>query len=99
MGIAASLTNAQAASAPLPNLSGTYRCEGSGSVCRSAASFTIKQNGTDLQITDDKGETGTGKLTSDITVTAGPIWNMMGVLSEPDKRTILWSNGASWHKQ
>ena len=99
MGIAASLANAQPASAPLPNLSGTYRCVEGGSVCRLGASFTITQAGADLEIKNDKGETGTGKLTSNITLSAGPIWNMMGVLSETDKHTILWSNGTSWRKQ
>ena len=99
MGIAASLANAQPASPPLPNLTGTYRCEGSVSLCQSGASFTITQAGADLEIKNDKGETGTGKLTSNITLTAGPIWNMNGVIVTPDNRTIQWSNGTSWRKQ
>ena len=99
MGIATSLAHAQPASAPLPNLSGTYRCVEGGSVCRSGTSFTITQAGADLEMKNDKGETGTGKLTSNITLSAGPIWNMNGVIVTPDNRTIQWSNGTSWRKQ
>jgi hypothetical protein len=99
MGVAASIANAQPASPPLPNLGGTYRCEGGASLCQSGASFTVAQSGADLQIKNDKGETGTGKLTSNITLTAGPIWNMNGVIVTPDNRTIQWSNGTSWRKQ
>ena len=99
MGIAASLANAQPASPPLPDLSGTYRCEGGVSLCQSGASFTITQAGADLEIKNDKGEMGTGKLTSNSTLTAGPIWNMLGVIVPPDNRTIQWSNGTSWRKQ
>ena len=95
--VGASLANAEPAS--LPDLSGNYRCDGSDRVCRSGATFTITQSGTDLQIKNDKGDTGTGKLTSNITLTAGPVWNMNGVIITPDNRTIQWSNGTNWRKQ
>ena len=99
LAIGASLTSAQAASTPMPDLSGNYRCEGSARSCVSGTTFTMTQSGTDLQIKNDKGDTGTAKLTSNITLSAGPIWNMFGVITTPDNRTIQWSNGTSWRKQ
>ena len=43
----------------LPNLSGTYRCEGNETTCGwSGSSFTLTQSGSDIQIKNDKGEIG-----------------------------------------
>lgn len=89
-----------AAAEPLPNLNGTYRCEGDPKVCqRSGSTFVVTQSGSDLQIKNEKGETGDGKLTSDISLSVGPIWNMLGVIGSPDNRLIQWSNGTTWRKQ
>src|SRR6185295_14389362 len=86
-------------SAPLPDLSGTYRCEGAETSCAaSGKSFTVTQSGSELEIKNDKGEIGAAKLTSRISLSAGPIWNMFGVLA-PDNRAIQWSNGTTWRKQ
>jgi hypothetical protein len=91
---------AQPASSPLPNLSGAYRCEGDAGACgHSGSTFTVIQSGSDLQIKNEKGEAGDGKLTSNISLSAGPIWNMLGVISSPDNRVIQWSNGTTWRKQ
>ena len=59
----------------------------------------MTQSGSDIQIKNDKGDTGNGKLTSNITLAAGPIWNMLGVIASPDNRVIQWSNGTTWRKQ
>jgi hypothetical protein len=90
----------QPASSSLPNLSGTYRCEGDAAACgRSGSTFTLTQSGSDLQIKNEKGDVGDGKLTSNISLSAGPIWNMLGVISSADNRAIAWSNGTTWRKQ
>jgi hypothetical protein len=49
-----------------------------------------------LQLKSDKGEQGNGRLTSATTVSAGPPWNMLGVLYDGG---IEWSNGTKWRKQ
>jgi hypothetical protein len=89
----------QQTSESLPQLSGTYRCDGGEKICAvSGATFTVTQSGDQLEIKNDKGEIGSAKLTSNISLSAGPIWNMVGVLS-PDNRAIQWSNGTVWRKQ
>ena len=88
---------AQAAQAP--SLAGTFRCGPDAKSCEwSGASFTVTQNGNSLDIKNDKGAVGTGTVTSQISVSAGPPWNMLGTIS-PDARTIDWSNGTQWKKQ
>jgi hypothetical protein len=84
----------------LPNLAGEYRCEGDETACGwSGWTFTVTQSGADLQIKNEKGEIGSGKLTSRITLSAGPIWNMLGTIVSADDSVIQWSNGTSWRKQ
>jgi hypothetical protein len=98
--IAATIVGGVASAEPLPNLNGTYRCEGEPKVCeRSGSTFVVTQSGSDLQIKNEKGETGDGKLTSNISLSVGPIWNMLGVIGVPDNRLIQWSNGTTWRKQ
>jgi hypothetical protein len=97
--IAGSAAVAQPVGASLPDLSGTYRCEGNTEACKSAASFTVTQSGADLQIKTDKGDVGTAKLTSNISISAGPTWNMLGLVMSPDNHAIQWSNGTTWRKQ
>ena len=81
-----------------PNLSGTYRCTPEPSSCDILGqTFTVTQSGNNLDMKSDKGEVGRGTLTSDISLTAGPPWNMHGTIL-PD-RTIQWSNGTKWQKQ
>jgi hypothetical protein len=81
-----------------PKLSGTYRCEPEPSSCQwSGQTFTIDQNGTKLDMKNDKGDIAQGLLSSNITLSVGAPWNMLGVIL-PDKR-IQWSNGTVWHKE
>jgi len=81
-----------------PILSGTYRCTPEPSPCQtSGQTFTVTQSGNNLDFKNDKGEVGRGTLTSDISLTAGPPWNMVGTIL-PD-RAIQWSNGTKWQKQ
>jgi hypothetical protein len=80
------------------NLAGTFRCGPDMKVCQwSGQSFTVTQNGNQLEIKNNKGDQGTAILTSNISVSAGPPWNMLGVIS-PDGKTISWSNGSEWRK-
>ena len=91
------LGTAQAAQAP--NLAGTYRCGPDAKACEwSGASFTVTQNGNALDIKNDKGIAGTATVTSNISLSAGPPWNMLGTISA-DSRAIDWSNGTRWTKQ
>jgi hypothetical protein len=84
----------------LPNLAGTYACEGDETACSwSGFTFTVKQDGADLEIRNEKGEVGNAKLTSPISLSAGPIWNMLGVIVSSDNSVIQWSNGTNWRKK
>jgi hypothetical protein len=78
------------------NVAGTYRCVPEPTRCQTPT-YTVTQNGQMLEL---KGEDGTltgGKMTSNITLSAGPILNANGVIL-PD-RSIQWSNGTHWQKQ
>ena len=84
--------------AQAPNMSGTFRCGPDAKACQwSGDSFTVTQKGEDLDIKNDKGAIGTARLTSAITISAGPPWNMLGTISA-DAKTIEWSNGTQWKK-
>lgn len=80
------------------NLAGSFRCGPDMKVCQwSGQTFTVTQKGNQLEIKNNKGDEGTAILTSNISVSAGPPWNMLGVIS-PDGKTISWSNGSEWRK-
>jgi hypothetical protein len=79
-----------------PNLSGTYRCSPEPAQCQ-APTFSISQTGQTLEIKAENGPIAEGKITSDITVSAGPPWNSIGVVM-PDQ-SIQWSSGTHWRKQ
>jgi hypothetical protein len=84
----------------LPDLAGTYKCEGDETACGwSGWTFTMTQSGSDLEIKNEKGDVGRVKLTSRISLSAGPIWNMLGTIVSPDNSVIQWSNGTTWRKQ
>ena len=88
---------AQAAAANT-NLAGVFHCAPNAKLCQwSGQTFTITQNGNHLAIKNDKGDEGTATVTSNISVSAGPPWNMLGVIS-PDGKQISWSNGTEWHR-
>jgi hypothetical protein len=81
-----------------PNLAGTYRCVPEPSSCQwQEQNPTISQTGATVQLNINKGEFAEGKLTSNITVSAGPPFNSEGLI-RPD-HSIEWSNGTKWLKQ
>jgi hypothetical protein len=59
--------------------------------------LTISQSGPTVELNIDKGEFAEGKLTSKITVSAGPPFNSDGLIM-PD-HSIEWSNGTKWLEQ
>jgi hypothetical protein len=88
--------NAQPAAAT--NFAGTYRCAPEPSSCKnSGQSFTVTQSGNNLELKSDDGDFGQGKLTSNISMSVGGPWNMVGVLLSDGR--IQWSNGTVWSKQ
>jgi len=79
------------------NLAGTYRCTPEPTKCQEQT-YTVTQNGSTLELKDDKGsEIAEAKMTSNITLSAGPIMNSNGLVL-PDN-SIQWSNGTLWRKQ
>lgn len=91
------VVESQAASSN-PTLAGTFQCGPDEKACQwSGKTFTVTQTGNHLDIKNDKGDQGTATLTSAISVSAGPPWNMLGVISN-DGKTISWSNGSLWKK-
>jgi hypothetical protein len=88
-----------AEAAQAPNFAGTYRCGPDAKACQwSGMTFMVTQNGNTLDIKNDKNETGVAMVTSNISISAGPPWNMLGTVSA-DARTIDWSNGTQWRRQ
>lgn len=85
-----------AAQQALPDFSGTYKCVPDHRTCGSP-SFSVSQSGSKLEVTADQGETGSGTVTSGISVTLGPPWNVFGTVL-PD-HSIEWSTGTRWQKQ
>jgi hypothetical protein len=81
-----------------PNLAGTWRCEPEPDPCLTSQTFTVTQSGSKLDLKDEKGNVGQGMLTSNISVSIGPTWNMLGTILQ-DNRVIQWSNGTQWRKQ
>jgi hypothetical protein len=81
-----------------PNLSGSYRCQPQPDPCKwQGQTATISQSGTKLELKINSDELAEGKLTSNITVSAGPPYNAEGLV-RPD-HSIEWSNGTKWIKQ
>jgi hypothetical protein len=98
LGAMATLVPAHAQGQQLPNLSGTYKCEPEPSPCRNGQTFTVTQAGSKLDLKDESGNIAQGTVTSNISVSVGPTWNMLGTIL-PDNRVIQWSNGTQWRKQ
>jgi hypothetical protein len=83
----------------LPDLSGTYHCEAYPVKCdNSGQTFTVTQMGSKVTVKNEKGAVGAGDVTSNISVSLGPPWNTIGIISA-DARTIEWSAGTRWRKQ
>jgi len=86
------------AQSTVPNLSGTYRCQPQPASCKwQGPMLTISQSGPTVELNIDKTEFAEAKLTSNITVSAGPPYNSEGLIM-PD-HSIEWSNGTKWLKQ
>jgi hypothetical protein len=82
----------------MPNLAGTYKCGPDKKACQwSGMSFTVTQKGKAIEAKNEKNEVGAGTLTSPISVSMGPPWNMLGTVSA-DQKTIDWTNGTQWKK-
>jgi hypothetical protein len=83
----------------LPNISGTYKCEGDETACGwSGWAFTVTQSGADLEIKNEKGDVGHAKLTSRISLSAGPT----GTCSVPSRRPTIarfMCRTNEWRKQ
>ena len=78
-----------------PNLSGTYRCTPEPIQCQ-APTFSVSQSGNTLELKAENGPVAEAKVTSNITLSAGPPFNSNGLIL-PD-RSIQWSNGTHWRK-
>ena len=88
---ALALVGLSAAQSGQPNLAGTYRCGPDAKSCEwSGTTFTVTQAGSNLDIKNDKGAIGTATLTSNISLSAGPPWNMLGAISSerPGHRVV-----------
>ena len=94
----AAIAFGSASAADAPNFAGTYRCNETKLCENSGTTLTITQSGNVLDVKNDKGAVGQGTVTSPITISMGPPWNMLGVVLM-DNRTIEWSNGTQWRKQ
>lgn len=82
-----------------PNMAGTFRCQADVGSCQaSGTTFTVTQTGANIEVKNEKGELGSGTVTSNITISMGPPWNMLGVISN-NNRQVEWSNGTKWMKQ
>jgi hypothetical protein len=79
------------------NVAGTYRCQPEPDKCQSPT-YSLTQTGNNLEIKGDNGNViAAAKLTSNITISAGPTWNSLGRIL-PD-RSIEWTNGTKWIRQ
>jgi hypothetical protein len=80
----------------LPNLAGSYRCEPQPAPCRSGQTFTVTQNGDQIEFKSDTGFVGQAKLTSRISLSGIAPWNSLGVITADN--SVQWSNGTQWRK-
>ena len=93
----AAIVLGQAQAADAPNFAGTYRCNDAKLCENSGTTFTVTHMGNTLDVKNEKGAVGQGTVTSPITISMGPPWNMFGVVHEAG--SIDWSNGTQWRKQ
>jgi hypothetical protein len=90
-------TDAGEAQVSAPSIGGTYRCEPKPMACI-ARTFMVSQTGSSLQLrAENGGPIVAAKMTSNTTISVGPIWNWNGRIL-PDG-SIEWSNGTLWRKQ
>ena len=80
----------------LPNLAGTYRCEPQPAPCQSGQTFTVTQNGDQVEFKSDNGLVGHARFTSPISLSGSPPWNSLAVITPYSH--VQWSNGTQWRK-
>jgi hypothetical protein len=90
------LLSAAHANEMTPNLTGTYRCEPQPAPCQSGQSFAVTQSGDQIEFKSDNGYVGHAKLTSRISLSGFPTWNVLGVITADNQ--IQWSNGTQWRR-
>lgn len=78
-----------------PSLAGKYRCQPDPRECLMGQTFTVTQSGDRLEMENEKGERSRAEMTSGMTLTMGPPWNILGMIYD---RAIQWSNGTRWAK-
>ena len=78
-------------------MSGSYRCEPQPSPCQwPGQTLSITQTGTTLDLKNQQGSIAQAKLTSDISLSAGPPWNSLGlILPITRSNGRMGPNGAS----
>ena len=82
----------------VPNLAGTYKCGPDKKACQwSGTTFSVTQKGAALEAKNEKNEIGTGTVTSNVSISMGPPWNMLGTIAG-DAKMIEWTNGTQWKK-
>jgi hypothetical protein len=64
----------------LPRLAGTCRRQPDRRPCQSGRTFTVTQTANMLDLKDEHGIIGSNTLSSNISVSAGPPWNMLGTI-------------------
>jgi hypothetical protein len=50
-----------------------------------------------VEAKNDKNEVGSGTVTSPVSISMGPPWNMLGTIAG-DAKSIDWTNGTQWKK-
>ena len=80
----------------VPDIAGTYRCEPQPALCQSGQTFTVTQNGDQIEFKSDTGVVGQARFTSRISLSGTAPWNSLGVIT-PDN-CVQWSNGTQWKK-
>jgi len=87
-----------AMAAQAPNMAGIYKCGPDKKACEwSGMTFTVTQKGNAIEAKNEKNELGSGTVTSNVSISMGPPWNMLGTIA-PDQKMIEWTNGTQWKK-
>jgi hypothetical protein len=82
----------------LPSLAGSYRCVPEPESCKwQGQALSITQTGPVMRLTISPTEFAEAKLTSPISISAGPPFNALGRVLP--NNTIEWTNGTKWVKQ
>ena len=80
---------------PPLKLTGKYRCQPDPRDCLLGQTFSVKQSGDRVEISNEKGEALVAGVTTETFLTMGAPWNALGVIYGSDSQ---WSNGTRWVK-